>query len=509
MAVCAIVYLPSLFWALGLDQNIFAEIGSLLLKGKKLYVDAWDVKPPNVFYVYAFFEWIFGSHDIAVRISDYVFTLFACAAIFFAADRHSSPIAGQGKEWVAPLASILLVLTLLSLGLADTAQTESYSLVFLIAASILVQPHDERPNTYLLKLFVSGICIAIAVFFKTSHLVFLLAIGLEIWTCNVHPRLKAIGILLAGCIAWSLVQFGVLAFEGSLTEYLRISWSVFFHHTTEVSNLHWTDFPRALWTYLDVWNILAATAFGVAIAKKDSHFLRSALSPLLLLGAGIAAVLIQNKGWGYQFVVVLPGLVGLCAISAAYLYKIVHSIRPRLTAGSAVVLAIATLVITPSARRRVRYTRDAVESITNHSAYLASLGSSRSLYYPPATDSLAQYLEQNTLPQERVFIFGDEPGAYWRANRLPVSRYVYALLFPSGVITKKELLAMEDTLVTLKPSIIAIERFDTTAFRGRSETSESILMMDSLFHSMRDLLFTHYRVRDTLSEKFLIYRLVN
>ncbi|HEY3874172.1 MAG TPA: hypothetical protein VGM92_01740 [Candidatus Kapabacteria bacterium] len=508
MAACAILYLPSLAWALGLDQNIFAEIGALLLKGKKLYVDAWDVKPPNIFYLYAIFEWIFGQHEIAVRISDYCFSLLSCAAIFAATEQQSPMLAGRGKEWIAPVASVLLMLTLLSLGLADTAQTESYSLVFLIMASLLAQPISsaESRSHYPLRLFFSGVSIGVALFFKTSNLVFLIAIAAEVWIYNAHPRLKAIGILLVGCLAWSVVQLGVLAVSGSLVEYLRVSWSVLLHHTNEVSSLRATDVPRALWTYLDLWSVLAMFALLIAIIKKDSAFLRAALSPLLLLAAGIAAVLIQNKGWGYQFVVVLPGLTRLCAISGTYLYRMIHTRSAKIAGVVTVVLFIATLTLTPSAHRRMHYVSDALLSMRDRPAYLATLGSPHSLYYPPATDSLADYLVHNTSPTDKVFIFGEEPGAYWRADRLPATRYVYSLLFTSGVISNEDLLAMQDTLLANPPAIIVVERFDTTAFRGKPETSETLIANDSLFSIIRNIFFRNYYSSDTLCGSFIIHR---
>src|ERR1051325_5390388 len=115
MAVCAIIYLPSLAWTLGLDQNIFAEIASLLLKGKRLYADAWDVKPPNVFYTYAAFEWLFGQNEFAVRLSDYVFTLLAAAALFIGVDSRVRSPKYERSHWIAPIAAVLLTLTLLSL----------------------------------------------------------------------------------------------------------------------------------------------------------------------------------------------------------------------------------------------------------------------------------------------------------------------------------------------------------------------------------------------------------
>ena len=131
--------------------------------------------------------------------------------------------------------------------------------------------------------------------------------------------------------------------------------------------------------------------------------------------------------------------------------------------------------MSPSARRRIHYSSDALLSIRNHPAYVATLGSRQSLYYPAGTDSLASYLSKHTTSKEDVFIFGEEPGAYWKADRMPATRFVYSLLFTSGVIPNADLLAMNDSIMRKKPAIIVIERFDTTAFRGKPETSESLM----------------------------------
>jgi len=508
MALCAILYLPSLFWALGLDQNIFAEIGWLLLHGQKLYINAWDVKPPNVFYVYAFFEWIFGPHTFAVRASDYVFAMFACAAAYVATPRQVPHIARSGQKWTAPLASILLILTLLSLGLADTAQTESYSLFFLIGASVLVQ--SPRVSGFksesVLVIFIAGIFLGIATFFKTTNAVFLVAIVAEVWLFNTMRRMRAIFILLAGFAVWSLLQLGVLALEGSLGQYLHIASGVILHHSSEVSQFTFGGVPWTMWTYVDIWGFLSLAAIATAAVRRDWSFLRATVSPLLLLTAGIVAVLIQRKGWGYQYVVILPGLVWLCAISAGYVYDFLRSRVPKFAMPALIAVVLITIFITPSARRRIHYTMDAFQSIRNHSAYLATLGAKRSLYYPPCTDSLARYLSNHTKPSDEVFIFGEEPGAYWRADRMPATRFVYMLLFTSGVIPDADLCAMQDSLARKKPTTMVVERFDTTAFRHRAETSESLVETDTLFRPLKELLANSYLASDTVCQKFLIYK---
>jgi hypothetical protein len=504
VALCGLIYLPSLFWSLGLDQNIFAEIGSLLLQGKKLYVDAWDVKPPNVFYIYALFQWIFGKSEFVIRLSDYIFAIIAFVGIIVATQREAAQFGSAIlQKWAGPLAAILLALTLLSLGLADTAQTESYSLAFIIGAVVLALNNNVLSRY---SLFLTGIFIAIATFFKTTNAIFFIPIILEIFFRDRAQFAQGILSVFAGFILWTVLQLGVLAIEGSLSEYLRITYSVLTHHSSEISQFGMWSLPRAMWTYLDIWSILAVAAIVTALVKSDKAFLRLVRMPLLFLVAGMVSVIVQNKGWGYQYVVLLPGLIMLCAICSLYLYELIQKRNFATAAFGMIALLLVTLTITPSARRRIHYCSDALLSIRDHSAYVTTLGARESLYYPAGTDSLAKYLSAHTSPTDGVFIFGEEPGAYWKSGRIPAARFVYSLLFTSGVIPDSDLIVMTDSLVRKKPALIVVERFDTTAFRGRPETSESQEEVNLIFVTLKNLLVSNYRVSDTLCNNYIVYQ---
>jgi hypothetical protein len=497
IGLCAALYLPSLFWALGLDQNIFAEIGSLVLAGKKPYADAWDVKPPNIFYTYALFEWLFGQRDFAIRISDYLFAIITCAAMYAWINRITSR--ENIARWVPFIASLLLILTLLSLGLADTAQTESYSLVFLIVAALLGMRLRQLP------LFLAGAAIGIATFYKSTNAIFLLPLAIEV--VILHRKwLLAITALIAGFVLVCGIELGVLAIQGNLNEYIAIAMSVARAHPEEVSNLRFASMFRAIWTMVDLWSIVAIAGIICATITRNWLLLKTLRLPLLYLVAGLIAVYLQNKGWGYQYVIVLPGLIATCAIASVYLYTQLQRIAKPLAIAVAMIAIGLTLTISPSARRRWHYTLDAKHSIAAHQTYLASLGAKQSLYYPACTDSVANYIRSHTSVADRVFIFGEEPGAYWKSARMPATRYIYSLLFTSGVISQNDLQAMQDTLIYSQPALVIVERFDTLAFRNRPETSESLLRDDSTFRSLRNMLQQDYLLRDTLCGKFLMYR---
>lgn len=507
MFLCAVIYLPALAWALGLDQNIFAEIGSLLLHGKKPYVDAWDVKPPNIFYTYALFEAIFGKTDFAIRLSDYISTLVACGALYAAVwarvkNRFANPIY---LYWSPVVAALLLVLTLLSLGLSDTGQTESYALCFILFAPYLA----FRGKNW--KSFLAGVCIGIAAFYKSTNAIFLLPLLLEVLLIrpkltSASKRSKTFALIIAGFLFWSILQLAVLAVEGSLLEFLRITRSVIAIHPHEVSTLTTFGMIRALWVSVDVWLIIATFGLGWAIFRGDWRELRTIRLPLLYLTAGLVAVLIQNKGWGYQYVITHPGLMSSCAILSVYLFERVHEKSRVIAVGGAIIIIGLSLGVTGSARRRIRNSLDAVNSIQNHTGYLASLGKSHSLYYPLCTEKLAKYLSLYSTDTDQVFIFGEEPAAYWKADRNPSNRYIYSLLFTSGVISDPNLRSMSMQMANRPPTLIVIERYDTTSFRGYPETSASLVANDSRFERIHSLLGTRYSSPDTVCENFLVYR---
>src|SRR5262245_31300589 len=61
--------LPSLVQPAGGDQNLYAYLGQRVIDGGVPYRDAWDQKPPAVFFVYAFL-WRIWPNESVVAASD-------------------------------------------------------------------------------------------------------------------------------------------------------------------------------------------------------------------------------------------------------------------------------------------------------------------------------------------------------------------------------------------------------------------------------------------------------
>ena len=61
------------------DESTYLEIAREMLEGKALYVDLIDIKPPGIFWLYAFFQVIFGQSIPVMRLMT---ALFAAATAF-------------------------------------------------------------------------------------------------------------------------------------------------------------------------------------------------------------------------------------------------------------------------------------------------------------------------------------------------------------------------------------------------------------------------------------------
>jgi hypothetical protein len=90
-------------WPLNRDITTYATIAQELLKGKQLYVDVWDIKPPAIYVTYMFAQWVIPTKLMQIFILDLVPTLVVLTALVYSARAAGFPwTAGvySGLVWV-------------------------------------------------------------------------------------------------------------------------------------------------------------------------------------------------------------------------------------------------------------------------------------------------------------------------------------------------------------------------------------------------------------------------
>lgn len=73
--------LPTLLYPMTRDQGIYAYIGDFMLHGGVPFRDAWELKPPAVYFTYAAAFVLFGRSELGVRLFDVLYVLVSAGAV--------------------------------------------------------------------------------------------------------------------------------------------------------------------------------------------------------------------------------------------------------------------------------------------------------------------------------------------------------------------------------------------------------------------------------------------
>ncbi len=201
------VILNRLAWSgvpLQTDSGIWAYMGWRMLDGAVLYRDLWDNKPPGLFLVFEFVQWLFGSgRDGSLLWMDAVVTVIVGAISYATARRFASPVAAAGA--MAMLSVVLCHRVLADWG--DNA--EKFTAVFEIAGCLVAVRILQRGHGLRWWLFV-GICGGAAATFKQTGVVMLIAATLThavqiAWRRqSLRHGAAAVGIMLFGAfVVWA------------------------------------------------------------------------------------------------------------------------------------------------------------------------------------------------------------------------------------------------------------------------------------------------------------------
>lgn len=206
----------SLTWPLGNDQAFFTFIANAVLDGGVPYRDAWELKGPLTFYVYAIEVAVFGHHEVGIRIFDLVIVLLFCARLRALVFR----INGQ-QALGANFAALFFFLAYICSGLWETAQPDEWGgmLVF-VAVSMLVTSTWHRNWSVI----GSGIIIAIATLLKPTFLIFLVlpllypAVEGDSRAYNLAPR----ALCLLSYVSTIAVTLLIVFCRGGLRDYVDV-----------------------------------------------------------------------------------------------------------------------------------------------------------------------------------------------------------------------------------------------------------------------------------------------
>lgn len=477
--VVALCCTQILLFGHGRDQGIYSVVADSMLRGGMPYRDAWDFKPPGIFFVFALAEALFGKSMTSIRILEaagLVGSILAYRRI--ARDVFGSTLPGS-------IGGALAALVHAQLEFWHTAQPESFggmatafALVFVAGPGATAEGAALRARAwafaglafgfaFLLKPPLGGAIAPCAVYLAVTEARRTRSLARALLPPVV---LGAASIAAVGaCAAWFVVRGAWPALSWTLFEftpgYTRLGWnyslgSLFLYGLEQavtyfsyvipaglaaallLPRLH----PRERGLVAALLGIVLVQVLGIAMQAKFFQYHYGATLPLLSFVAGLGLA----KVWNYAMrVPAVPALAGVAYVTALGMLVEARNATPQVPRSfwDRSVRRLEFLVLRKESRE-----------VLDDRLY-------RAADYVLGTDrSMAKALQEFTRPDDRVFVWGFEPLVYWLAERRPASRYIYNV--PQRAMWQRER-ARQELLADLRanpPRAVVIQRGDYFRF---------------------------------------------
>jgi hypothetical protein len=505
IAISAGLVLLSSFPATNLpsrDGGIYAYVGSEIVRGELPYVDAWESKPPGIFYLNALALYLGGRWFI------WLFEFFfLCAAAWIG---HSVMEIWWGKfpaligtlSWLSGLIFLML----------DGNYTEEYSLPFSFLAFFLFSLSLERKAT-LTSDFLIGLTGGLSFVLRANNIgvqaaiaFTLLAFGL--WQkeyLRTFTRLSLIGIGMA--LPFVLFVF-YFARRGALQPMLDAALIYNFSYTGEHGNLLFTLGRGFL-----VLNLIALIALvgylTILFYERKKIKTGSAMQWyfLLLIAWPVEMLLssLSGRAYNHYYICWLPVLGLLCAFAFSYHGKRVDQVLSSRSIGLTYLFLIVVLLI------------GSTSALKTYSETFISWISGGKL--PEQVDPVSMYVREHTAPDEQVLVWGAQAGINFLSEReAPTPYFLYPLFIPSPVTVPMADQFLADLkknppvlIVDAYSSAVGYEVFYSLDPKIRLQQQMNVQPDNLVFtaHNIEDvfdLIERHYRYETTIGA-IQIYRL--
>ena len=416
----AVLHLPSLFepYWYG-DEGIYLTLGMAVRKGLVLYRDIHDNKPPLLYWTAA----LAGS-QFWLKFILMVWHL-ATIAVFYRLAKIWS-----GKDnWVPVIAAgLLAVLTMLPEG--NIANGEIFMILPVIGGMLVLNQesgirNQETPGKYLLigALFSMGFLFKVPAVFDfmaaAIFYVFFLSAGIKDAISRIFNKniwLMVIGFL--GPILLSLIYY---ATRGGFEPYLR---SALLQNMGYLSSWKTGDSPAPSpfvisGLMLRAIILLIGTA-GLWVARlKFKLSLKTSFASLWFLFALFGALLSARPYPHYLIQPAVPAALLLIVlfIDKAKIAKIVVGLQIAMTIAAYLFVGFWSYSILPYYQNFFSW----ATGNKTQTEYFAFFGEQVNRAY-----KISEYVRRTTSPEDRIFIWGDDPYIYPLSQRLPAGRYTVA-----------------------------------------------------------------------------------
>jgi hypothetical protein len=464
------------------DEGEYALMGQLILDGTPPYSEAASMKLPGIYYAYSAILAVFGQTATGIHLGLMAVNLVSTAILYLLA----IPLLGAAGAAMAGAAFVVMSADASVLGLF--AHATHFVMMFALAGTwLLLESSGSKRRTSFL--FAAGLCFGLTLLMKQSGAFF---------------GLFAVAWILLGALrrpmAWKSVLFDLCALAAGIALPCAAVLAVMAQQGVFDRFWFWTvDYARAYASEID-----PGTGFRI-FQSSIAPIVRS--NPLIwsMAAAGMIGVWLTEAGrkiapffilfFLFSFLAVCPGfffrkhyfvqLLPSAALAAgAALWALERSLAPHSgksrTIQFSVLVAVTALLLTGAYS-----TERALATMTPEQF-------SRSIYgiNPfPESVRIAEYLRENTKPEDRIAVMGSEPQICFYAHRKSATEhiYMYGLMEPQPLA-----LRMQEELIAevekSKPPFLVLVPVSTSWLRRSGSETKIFYWMQGYLENYRPVM---------------------
>lgn len=496
--ICLLIIIGgvSLLYPFGRDQGEYATIALENSRGKAVYRDIFNVKPPLTHLTHRLALAIFGQSMLAIRLFDLIWQGTTVFLIIILSDRIIK------KPYIGFLAAFLYLTWYYSLGYWYTAQTDGFLTLLLLISLLAFISYQNKEKVWLV--FVTGFAIGMAVMFKYSIGILIIFLLIMIFFRYRTKGYKAAFFLIIGFTAPIIISIFILAIQGSLDDFVSTQISYILKYNVLIGS------ERSLWNFLSLilfepvilLSTISMFIFLVLITRKRFEY---GVLIFLWWVAAFVHLVVQNKFYIYHAIPLLaPGAIMAGYIISIFYEKTNFTKIPRhffLFVGTITLLFVSLL---PWLKTNQKTMVEFLKADSKLADVYKQFGDYEKGDYSVRADmEAAAYLKSQTDENDTLFIWGFEPTVYFLAERSSASRFLYNFPLYGDFGWPELRVQLVEELEQNKPQYIVVVQNDPIPWVTGTENDSISALLE--FPELYKLIAERYTF-ETQIEDFYLYR---
>jgi 4-amino-4-deoxy-L-arabinose transferase-like glycosyltransferase len=399
------------------DEGEYAYMGQLILQGTPPYTEAYNMKFPGIYFLYAGIVWLFGETHTGIHFCLLLVNLLSIVLLYVFARKAYD-------DWTAAAAAGAFALLSMSYHVQGFwANAEHFVLPFIISAYLFLLLSLKKNR--IVYTFISAILFGCSALVKQHGAFFgilgFLSMLVLLWQTKAHEKKtywKYMGAFMGGVLLPLLVCFFYLAYAGVLHNFYLWTFAYAREYTSLVQTMdiqyYFVSSFFPLWQHTTLIWIVAGVGFIALFAVPQTK-----LSNILNLGFFIASMIALSIGFYFRphyFVLILPSVSMLFGIGARFIFQFFSMAK------SFVVRFLPPIIIIALAF---------LGSLAAHWDVLVQASPARVTiinygYNPfPYSQMIANIIKEKTGKEDRIAIIGSEPQFLFYSQRRSATSFIY------------------------------------------------------------------------------------